>query len=381
MLRESEESVRVGRMSILTFEELSAQPSVFKSMTGVSVEEFGSMLAQVSPRYQALAASLTERADRRRAPGGGRKSRHDVSERLLMTLVWLRLYLTVEAVGFLFGVDKSTVSRFTRPILLILRDLGVDTLGWPEEAKALTQAAAEDSTRPDPPPDSPPAPRAPEERRPESDEAPDRGSLVPGAAESPPKTDEVSAEPAVMTPDESRCPDHLAIIDATEQRVERSSDYATQKQYYSGKRKSHTIKTQVIVNERGRIRHVSDSVPGSTHDLTLLRESGVKDELPEGLTVTADTGYRGLQNDFPDRSVALPYRPKAHQRLTPEEKLHNHMISRVRIVVENTLAQLKHFRALNTVFRHCLDRYNEITRAIAGIVNGRIDKRLANLPA
>ena len=51
------------------------------------------------------------------------KSRHDLTERLLMTMVWLRLYLTCEAVGFLFGVDKSTASRFTRPILSILRDL------------------------------------------------------------------------------------------------------------------------------------------------------------------------------------------------------------------------------------------------------------------
>lgn len=343
-------------MTLVTFEALCAKPGVFQSMTGVSVEEFRSLLAQVSPRYEGVVRSRVERADRKRAPGGGEKSRHDVTERLLMTLVWLRLYLTGEAVGFLFGVDKGTVSRFTRPILLILRDLGVETLGWPEEAVELARPDDQDAVPPDPPVDAP-------SDRAEPEEGPDESAGV-----------------SVVTPDEARCPDYLAIIDATEQRVERPRDNATQKRYYSGKRKCHTIKTQVIVNERGRIRHVSDSVPGSTHDLTLLRQSGVQAVLPTGLTATADTGYRGLQNDFPDRSVALPYRPKDKHRLTPEEKLHNHCISRVRSVVENTLAELKHFRALNSVFRHCLDRYQEITRAIAGIINQRIDKRLAKLP-
>jgi hypothetical protein len=274
-----------------------------------------------------------------------------------MTVVWLKLYVTGEAIGFMFEVDKGTMSRFTRPILQILRELGEDTLGWPEEARELAEPEDVRLNPPEPPAGSPAGspddPRGDDRRV-----AADDGSRV-------------------VTPDQSNCPDYLAIVDATEQRVERSSDDATQKQHYSGKRKCHTLKTQVIVNEHGRIRHVSDSVPGSTHDLTLLRQSGVIDELPDGLSVVADCGYRGLQNDLPDRSVALPYRPKDKQELPPEEKLHNHFISSIRVVVENTLCQMKHFRALDSVFRHCLERYNEITRAIAGMVNWRLDKRLA----
>ena len=34
-----------------------------------------------------------------------------------MTLVWLRLYLVLEALGYLFGVDKSTASRYTNSML------------------------------------------------------------------------------------------------------------------------------------------------------------------------------------------------------------------------------------------------------------------------
>lgn len=352
-------------MSIVTFEALRVQPGVFKSMTGVSVEEFQAMLAQVSPRYEAMVNSRLERTDRKRAPGGGEKSRHDVTERLLMTLVWLRLYLTCEAVGFLFGVNKGTVSRFTRPILLILRDLGLDTLGWPQEAVELAEPDEEDTTPPDSSEDPPRDPTAPDEspNETEGDNASPNESEVAG----------------IVTPDQSGCPDHLAIFDATEQRVERSGVYETQKQFYSGKKKAHTIKDQIVVNEHGRIRQISDSVPGSTHDLTLLRQSGVVKELPPGVTATADCGYRGLQNDFPNHSVALPYRPKSGEQLLPEEKFQNHFVSSLRIVVENTLCELKHFQILVARFRHRLERHTEVIKAIVGIVNHRIDNRLAKL--
>jgi transposase len=351
---------------VLTSELLAAKPGVFQSMTGVSPKEFQALLAQVDPRYQAMVRSRVERADRKRAPGAGAKSRHDVADRLLMTLIWLRFYLTCEAVGFLFGVDKGTVSRFTRPILLILRDIGVDTLGWPEEALELTKPATGEPEDSGAPPSGPP-PDPPLEINWPTDPAEDEETLKKSEAET------------VVTPDQSRCSDRLAIVDATEQRVERAKEYETQKKYYSGKKKTHTIKTQIVVNEHGRIRDVRNSVPGSTHDLTLLRESGVKDELPEGLTITADTGYRGLQNDFPDRSVALPYRPKDKQKLMPEERLHNHFLSSLRIVIENTLCEMKHFQALVARFRHSLERHCEVIKAIVGIVNLRIDNRLATL--
>lgn len=370
---------------MLTYEILSAKPSAFKSITGVSVEEFQSQLSRVKPRYEAMVKAQTERADRRRAPGAGVKSRYDLRERLLMTLVWLRLYVTCDAIGVLFGVDKGTVSRFTRPILLILRDLGGDTLGWPQEAKdvleltsELTKPADGESGEPGATPTDPPAERPDPPGPPPSSESEVRINWPTDPAEDQ-ETLRKSAAEVVVTPDQSGCPDHLAIVDATEQRVERAKVYEEQKKYYSGKKKTHTIKTQIVVNEHGRIRDVGDSVPGSTHDLTLLRESGVKAELPAGLSVMADTGYRGLQDDLPDRSVALPYRRKAKGQLTPEEKLHNQLISRFRIVVENTLCELKHFQVLVARFRHSLERHSQVVKAIVGIVNQRIDNRPAHL--
>ena len=236
-----------------------------------------------------------------------------------MTLVWLRLYLTGDAVGVLFDVDKSTVSRDTRSLLRLLREQGRDTLGWPEEAQALLDTA-----------------------------------------------------------DDGDDADGVAIIDATAQRVERARDHATQQAHYAGKKKAHTRKTLIVVNEHGRLRYVSPSVPGSVHDLTLLRQCGTLEEIPSTLSLMADSGFQGLHHDPPERSVALPYKGSKAHPLTPEQKLHNAHLSRIRIVVENTLAAMKHVRILADVFRHPLTLYDGIFVSIAGLVTRRADQRLAD---
>ena len=70
----------------------------------------------------------------------------------------------------------------------------------------------------------------------------------------------------------SRAEAEAVIIDCTEQPVQRPRDEAAQKEHYSGKKKRHTLKTEYIVTENGRIAAISDSCPGSRHDLTIRRE-------------------------------------------------------------------------------------------------------------
>ena len=59
------------------------------------------------------------------------------------------------------------------------------------------------------------------------------------------------------------------IIDATEQSIERPKK--RQKPYYSGKKKRHTLKTEIRTTLAGKIVHVSKSYPGSTHDFTVFK--------------------------------------------------------------------------------------------------------------
>lgn len=65
--------------------------------------------------------------------------------------------------------------------------------------------------------------------------------------------------------------DALINIDATEQPIERPQK--VQKKYYSGKKKRHTLTTEVRVTRKGRTVHVSEPEPGSMHDFGLHKNN------------------------------------------------------------------------------------------------------------
>jgi len=109
---------------MITYAKLSSKPTALKSVTGMTESEFTDLLQELAPLYEAAEAQRLKRSNRKRAPGGGSKHKHDLNERLLMTLMRLRLGLTTEALGLLFDVDKSTVSRNVRQLLPLLRELG-----------------------------------------------------------------------------------------------------------------------------------------------------------------------------------------------------------------------------------------------------------------
>ena len=108
---------------------------VFKNLTGVSANEFDRLQWEVAPVWAEGERKRLSRPDRQRAIGGGRDYTLDLKEQLLMTLVWLYLSLNTEALGFFFGVDKSTASRNTRRVLTALGQLGETPSGWPEPPK------------------------------------------------------------------------------------------------------------------------------------------------------------------------------------------------------------------------------------------------------
>jgi|GEM_PF-3580999 len=64
-----------------------------------------------------------ERPGRMRAIGGGRKPALETEEILLMTLLRLRLGLKMEDLGRLFGIDKSTASRYFQKSIRILQQI------------------------------------------------------------------------------------------------------------------------------------------------------------------------------------------------------------------------------------------------------------------
>ena len=150
----------------------------------------------------------------------------------------------------------------------------------------------------------------------------------------------------------------LLIVDATEQRIERPKN---QRDYYSGKKHAHTIKTEIITDHKGRILRVSKPYEGRVHDFN------PRAPLP-AVPILADSGYQGLQNEHSAR-VILPKKKPKNGSLGDIEKAENKKLSRRRIVTEHVFAHLKKWRLLADRYRGRLTDYAQIFQTIAGIYN------------
>ena len=154
------------------------------------------------------------------------------------------------------------------------------------------------------------------------------------------------------------------IVDCTEQPIERPGVDATQRAHYSGKKKRHTLKTEYIVTGNGRIASVSDSHPGSCHDLTIRREGP---KLAEAARVYADSAYQGYEREH--ASLEIPYKKPKGFELNEEEKEYKRGLGSFRVAVEHRIGRTKRFRIVAERFRNPRDTHHTKTSIIAGLVN------------
>jgi len=88
------------------------------------------------------------------------------------------------------------------------------------------------------------------------------------------------------------CPGLEFIIDGTERPIQRPRDPQRQRQYYSGKKKRHTVKNILITDKRtGKIKGLSFTVEGKRHDKKFAEEMGIR--FPAGSKLWKDTGFQG----------------------------------------------------------------------------------------
>jgi DDE superfamily endonuclease len=305
---------------MFAFESLVRYPGAFRSLTGMTAVAFENLLTAFRTAQDRLrnGSRTTRRGQpRQRAAGAGHPHRHDDRHRLLLALVWLRVYPTYELLGFFFGLHKRNAQLNVRAVLTILDTLEDFPFDRPGPERKKLRSAAE----------------------------------------------VMAAFPAARI-----------LIDSKEQRVNRPTGYEAQKPYYSGKKKAHTVKTQVVVDPCGRVESVSDSVPGgANHDLPLLRGSGVLERLAAGEGAMPDKGYVGVRNYYPDVPVIIPLKASRGRPLTDEQKAFNREVARCRIVVEHTMAQLNRFTVLRQVFRgQQRTRHGQVARVVAKLVNRRL---------
>jgi len=152
------------------------------------------------------------------------------------------------------------------------------------------------------------------------------------------------------------------LLDATEQRIRRPKE--GESRYYSGKKKYHTIKTEIIMKKKGKIVQVSKPFPGRVHDITMRRGSDV---IPPARSVYADGGYQGLEKEYPN--VKLPIRKSRGKPHTEKTKKYNRSHKAIRNPVECKFREIKIFKILSHIYRNSRTSYAVKWVIIAGIVN------------
>ena len=182
---------------------------------------------------------------------------------------------------------------------------------------------------------------------------------------------------------EALFPGFEAFLDATEQEIPRPHSKRKRKTHYSGKRKKHTVKTQLTVNKQGLIVHKSAHVKGSMHDYALYKRS--HPHLPSKVRLGLDLGYLGIKIDYPKLNCVLPFKKKNPGRgkvgvkaeeLSDEQKAINRVLAKERVVVEHTNSRVKKFRIFGDEFRNRLRYYDMVTGIVCGLVNFRIAGKL-----
>jgi hypothetical protein len=243
-----------------------------------------------------------------------------VVDQILLTVIWLRVYPTHEVLGYLFGVSDSTARRAIECLLPLLEQSGQDTMRMPDPGKkhhrpldALLQAL----------------------------------------------------------------PDLMVVIDSFEQRVQRPPERATADRYYSGKKKQHTLKSQVAIHEQtGQVVDIAESVPGPTADINLLQQSDVMSRLPDGVGGMGDLAYIGIDKLDEHHIGAAPRRKPRGQPRPADDIAYNTAFSRRRIGVEHTIGRLRRYEAITHTDRNHRRDHTTRVRAVAGLANRQIEHRL-----
>jgi len=305
---------------ICRYDYLRRYPTVFLKMTGLHLNEFAALLDDMLPRFDAAEQTRLYRTDRQRATGGGRRADLAPRDQILLAVLWLRQYPTNEVLGFLFGVSDSTASRILARLIPLLEAAGRDTMRMPDPGRKRRK-----------------------------------------------QLDVLLAE----------TPELAVILDTCEQRVQRPRARSTADGYSSGNKKQHTLKSQVAVNEEtGEICDVSDSVPGPTADITLVKQAEVLKRLPDGVGGIGDLAYVGIAAAHPQGLGATPQRKPRGKDRPPPDIAFNRAFAKRRIKVEHTIDRMRRYQCLKQTDRHHRRNHSARTRAVAGLVNRQIRSRL-----
>ena len=155
------------------------------------------------------------------------------------------------------------------------------------------------------------------------------------------------------------------LVDVTEQPMERP--VKKQRQWYSGKKKRHTIKAQLIVCLKTLQILLVVCDKGRTHDFTVLKRCTLK--ILNAIKKYGDSGYQGIQKLYANSKT--PHKKPRDGELTKDERRENRELASLRIPIEHVNRRCKIFRIVKETYRGKHTHYHKTWTVVAALVNLR----------
>lgn len=153
------------------------------------------------------------------------------------------------------------------------------------------------------------------------------------------------------------------VIDATDTKIDRPTKH--QSNWYTGKHKMHSIKTQVEIGLNSLLIYSIDFAKGSMHDFKLFKNSKV--DYNSLTPILVDMGYLGILKLH--KNSLIPIKSSKLHKLDDNEKWYNSEVSKLRIAVEHVNAFLKKFKIVSTRYRNRRKKFKLFMTLICGIYN------------
>jgi len=287
-------------------EYIEKYPERTKQIIGINYQQWSALVEVAKVEEERLRLAREQQKIRINNKGGGRPKILTREEEVCLCIFYLRQLPTFEVLGLQFNISKTQANDTFHYWIIILREILPASLM--EEAKK------------------------------------DKKEL------------EIVKE--MLT-------DYELIVDSWEQPRERPEDNQTQKEYYSGKKKQHTFKGQVVTFPEGKdLIDIEVGKQGKTSDISIFREQQKKFNKEQKFT--GDKGYQGGVN------IKTPQKKPRGKELTDSQKEANKEIASNRIYVEHIIRIIKIFRSAKERCRMERDKYEQVILTICGLVRLRI---------
>jgi hypothetical protein len=301
---------------MISYDAIKNNAPLLLALTSLTSLEFEILLVAFEKAWEDyIIKNHIDEKERQRQYGGGRKPVLENSEdKLLFILFYFKIYPLQILIGFLFGMGQSQANEWIHKLSKVLK-MTLDNI----------------------------------------DVLPERDSN--------------NLEEVLEKNGEKE-----VAIDGTERRRQRPKDNEKQKEYYSGKKKAHTIKNNIIVTVEGRkISYLSGTYEGKRHDKKICDDEELA--FPEKTVVNQDTGFQGHGPE--GVIIKQPKKKPRGGELSLEEKNQNSIFSSIRIVVEHVISGIKRCRIVKDVFRNTKENYDDLVMEIScGLHNFRTEHRL-----